>query len=554
MPATKLQPVCTSPATDLLSLLDDWLATLESGNLRPVLLRTLPAREELRWQDHDVDLLITPEHTRQLLQFAFAATLNGSCHVQIETKRRRKTQLILWNADASERLVVDLWHQWDQFATRRRSIPAAVLCELAARCESSDRGEIRDELRNGKAIKRLFSRDRSPLNAAARLPSELEFSLLVLHIHVKKRGAVSAVNHRRIQYLLKIVGSGDSHRSSEIADVLVAAVQKDLNCRESASPSSLVISRPTAKAAEVHLLSSLNPSHLQHSSNAGNTFAKVLRSFGTWFGRLLPRLGQKLLSSRAANDVAFVGSDGCGKTSLTHLLSSAHSGQWLSVVARKLYRRSVLYPIASSVTRRVLGISRSEFDDRLAPLLALRAMMACWMLLIGLRLSRALVRRPKRLLLDRSPQSMLVIERRTGKPRFSRLSVLMERFAPPLRHVLLLVPYAVLSQRKQEVTESAHGVYQQLLFEQIIRQPVVSCVLLSNMASPLAALEVLEEILNLSPDGAQRLSIKATVSKSPVPGTHRSTRAFTDAAEHTDEGDDRFLSPSAASSKKERAA
>lgn len=544
MRATKIQPVGTPSETDLLSLLNEWLKHFEPATVRPVLLRSIPTREELKSQAHDIDLLITREQTRELLQKAFTATIDGRCHVQIEAKRRRKTQLILWNVDATERLIIDLWHEWDQFASRRQVLSASVLCAFVQRNKATEGAVDMTVDRESMRTPSSDSSDASLLNAAARLRPELELALLVLHIYVKKQAVVSPVNRRRIESLLRSLRAEDCLPQAVMA--LVESVRDDFR-QLKGTGSSFTISRHTMVVAE-GLLAELT------SGSGSHAFATVRNSSGDWFSGLLRRTSWKLLSAHSNADVAFVGSDGCGKTSLTRLMSAAHSGQWLSVVARKLYRRSVLYPIASSVSRRIFRISRSEFDDRLAPLIALRAMMACWLMLIWLRVCQLFVSRPKRLLLDRSPESMLIIERRTENPRFSWLSTLLERLAPPMRHVLLLVPYAVLSQRKQEITESAHRAYQQLLFDQMIRQSVVSCVLVSNSASPLAALEVLEEILSLSPNGAHRRSVNASDLKSQVRAASLSIRTFTGAPESADAGDDRFLLPSPASAKKERAA
>ncbi len=541
MRATTIQPVGTPSETDLLSLLNEWLNHFEPATVRPVLLRSIPTREELKSQAHDIDLLITRQQTRELLQKAFTATIDGRCHVQIEAKRRRKTQLILWNVDATERLIIDLWHEWDQFASRRQSLSASVLCTFVQRNEATE-GAV--DMAVDRESMRTSSSDASLLNAAARLRPDLELALLVLHTHVKKQAVVSPVNRRRIESLLRSLRAEDCLPHAVMA--LVESVRDDFR-QLKATGSSFTISRQTVVVAE-GLLTELT------SGSGSHAFATVRNSSWDWFSGLLRRTSWKVLSAYSNVDVAFVGSDGCGKTSLTRLMSAAHSGQWLSVVARKLYRRSVLYPIASSVSRRIFGISRSEFDDRLAPLIALRAMMACWLMLIWLRVCQLFVSQPKRLLLDRSPESMLIIERRTENPRFSWFSTLLERLAPPMRQVLLLVPYAVLSQRKQEITESAHRAYQQLLFDQMIRQSVASCVLVSNSASPLAALEVLEEILSLSPHGSHRHSVNASDLKSQVRAASLSIRNFTGAAESADASDDRFLLPSPASAKKERAA
>ncbi|MBL8809837.1 MAG: hypothetical protein JNM43_06630 [Planctomycetaceae bacterium] len=119
-------------------------------------------------------------------------------------------------------------------------------------------------------------------------------------------------------------------------------------------------------------------------------------------------------------------------------------------------------------------------------------------MLLWLRIRNVVACRTQGVVLDRSPESMLITGRRLGVPAAARGSRFVEFFAPPLRQVLLLVPYQVLSSRKQELSSTSHEHYQRLLFEQMIRQPIVSTLLLSNSASPLSALESLEEILELT--------------------------------------------------------
>lgn len=456
--------------SDLLALLNEWIGKNRSGSA--ILLRALPEREVLRSRNQDVDLLVTSEQASELLRLAYEDVQNGCCHVQIESRHRSKIQLILWATDTSERLSIDLWLEWNQTLSRR-VISASALQEIT---ESSTK--------DSDVV----------LPNVSKLPDETELALLVLHIVTKKRGVISAINRRRLFQLIQRLETGDWN----LLDLqnLVTSVRNDLaKSKGWCEPS--VVSGQTGWIAEALLRSRLkhgsrsNPPLLSRASNSvKNGLMSAIRFLG--------RAARRILSQSQCPTLAFIGSDGCGKTSLTALVCAAHSGKWKTVVGRKLYRRSLLYSVLSSVTRSVFKIPRSDFDDRLAAILSFRAMMVCWVMLFWLRIRNVVACSKQGLVLDRSPESMLVTGRRLGEPAAAWGSRFVEFFAPPLRQVLLLVPFEVLSNRKQELSASAHEQYQRLLFEQMIRQPVVSTLLLSNSGSPLSALESLEEIFELS--------------------------------------------------------
>lgn len=485
-----------SEAVDLLSLLNEWTGKSQFGPA--VLLRSLPCRSELRSHDQDVDLLVTSEQATELLRLAFEDVQNGRCHVQIESRHRSKIQLVLWTTEASDSLRVDLWLEWNQMLSRRRIIAASSFQPLVQQGTSCRRNE--PDATDQDAT----------LTSAARLCGDVELAMLVLHVLRKKNGIASGVNSVRILRLVRSLKS-DADAGSDTGKLL-AAICSDLDLVDDTSvrslghtiltvrrdANSIVISQATGMLAQALLESRLKLKRgtglalrQQWVDRVKSGFRSVMRTVG--------RTVRSVFSPLSCPTLAFVGSDGSGKTSLSELVSAAHPGKWRTVVGRKLYRRSLFYSVFSSVTRRVFGISRNDFDDRLATFLAFRAMMVCWVMIFWLRIRNSISCSKRGLVLDRTPESMLVVGRRGVQSTVALGARFVEYFAPPLRQVLLVVPYSILSKRKQELSSSSHEQYQRLLFEQMIRQPVVSTLLLSNAASPLAALEALEEIFELAP-------------------------------------------------------
>ncbi len=494
---------------DLLSVLNEWIGKNQFG--RAILLRALPTRSELSAHDQDVDLLVTSEQAAELLRLAFEDVLSGRCHVQIESRHRSKIQLVLWAPGTSDSLKVDLWLEWNQMLSRRRIIVASsfqslVQSETPCQCDGA------------------FVTDQdASLSRAARLCCDVELAMLVLHLLRKKRGVVSSINLRRLLQLVRVLKS--DLRPESDAGKLVASVCMDLgNAPEklSASPAAGRSVEPSKISCATGLVAqAFLESRLQRENVAGPTLrqrcAGLLKNGFYSAMRMAGRAARRVFSSRTCPTLAFVGSDGCGKTSLSALVSAAHSGKWTTVVGRKLYRRSLIYAVFSSVTRSVCRISRSDFDDRLATVLAFRAMLACWIMLVWMRIRNALSCTPRGLVLDRTPESMLIVGRRGVQPVTAPGSRILEYLAPPLRQVLLVVPYHVLARRKQELSWTVHEQYQRLLFEQVIRQPVVSTVLLSNAASPLAALEALEQILELTPNVSELADLSGVKTRNGSP-------------------------------------
>ena len=98
-------------------------------------------------------------------------------------------------------------------------------------------------------------------------------------------------------------------------------------------------------------------------------------------------------------------------------------------------------------------------------------------------------------ILDRSIDSFLIIDRKSDTPHLTRFATWIERLIPPATRVLLTLPHADLTGRKQEMSAPGHDIYQRLLFEQALRQQPADLILLANLPSAQAAAAAICELL-----------------------------------------------------------
>ena len=253
--------------------------------------------------------------------------------------------------------------------------------------------------------------------------------------------------------------------------------------------------------------------------------------------------------------LAVIGSDGAGKSSVVSALALLNP-EATSVVAKKFYRRSLTYQFISGLMKRLRSTDRGVFDDRSAPLVTLRATAAMWinMCFPGRQRSRTrasvtvenylehchkwidggpelegaspklrgflrsaqsspghptlqstsdsrlvpdheLKKLPRTTILDRSIAGFLITDRKSDMPILARGATWIEALTPPVTSVLLTLPYAELTRRKQEMSAPGHATYQRMLFEQALRQQPSDLVLLANLPSVQAAATAICELL-----------------------------------------------------------
>ena len=427
--------------------------------LRPITKNFDPDRD-------DIDLLLTEPHRAALLNAALEEAVAGKIHFSVRQKCSEKTQLTLWDLATNRRLTVDLWSAFCQLPRfPRKLIRAEELLRFA--------GHGGDPC--------------APGAGTTRLSADVEFCLLVLHLAFKKKSLSSATARERIR-----------EASDRLTATIPELLTSDRPVSELASLTEVSEGMRTAARsiptrfiliAEDYLLARLSGSTLRPRTNRN-----LMSGFRGWLMRRVPC-------------VAVVGSDGAGKSSVCDVISRRQISGTPPIVAKKLYRRSWLYRIVSSATKRVTGIDRGRFDDSVAQLITLRAAVSLWV-----RLSSCLAGRPSQailpvinaaprtghptaLLLDRSVNSFLITKRKSGHPRLSRLAAWLELILPPVTTVLLVVPFRALVRRKAEFTSAAgHTRYQQILFEQALRQQPCDLIVVANTGSAHDAASALDAI------------------------------------------------------------
>ena len=415
---------------------------LRSGSGPVALLR--PITKDFDPDRDDIDLLLTDQQRSALLAAALEESAAGRLHLTVRQKCSEKVQLTLWNRAASQRLTVDLWSVFSQLPNHpRKMIRAEDLLRFMG--PASDTG--------------------AQGTGSIRLSADVDFCLLVLHLAAKTKPLSSASARERIRQAgdRLMVSIPALFAADRPADELISLIEVSENLRTVAQ----TIPNRFVRIAENFLLARLTGVMLQPRTNR-NLFTGIR-------GWLMKRV----------RCVAVVGSDGAGKSSVCEAIGGRPSGN-PPIVAKKLYRCSWLYRVVSSVTKKLTGFDRGRFDDSVAQLITLRGAISLW---------PGFAKRSANLLLDRSLGSFLITNRKSERPRLSRLTTWLEQILPPVTTVLLAVPFRALARRKAEFTSAAgHARYQQLLFEQALRQRPCDLIVLANTGSAEDAARAFESI------------------------------------------------------------
>jgi hypothetical protein len=167
----------------------------------------------------------------------------------------------------------------------------------------------------------------------------------------------------------------------------------------------------------------------------------------------------------AADAICVLGVDGVGKSTLVETL--VHEGLVASesLVGKKLYRRSLIYRLATRSARHRDPAGREAIDERLAPVLFLRSVSAFRRMLAWRRL-----RGLGTLLVDRSPLDFLYLGRKSDHGRFHPAIARLESLAPAAPTIQLVAPHAVTAARKPELTEAGHAAYDDAMLMRIAGQ------------------------------------------------------------------------------------
>jgi hypothetical protein len=163
--------------------------------------------------------------------------------------------------------------------------------------------------------------------------------------------------------------------------------------------------------------------------------------------------------------VCVLGVDGVGKSTLIESLVREGLVASEALVGKKLYRRSLIYRLATRSARHRDPANREAIDERLSPVLFLRSVSAfrrtlAWRRLRGLGT----------LLVDRCPLDFLYLGRKSDHGRFHPATARLESLAPSTPTIQLVAPHSVTSTRKPELTEAGHKAYDRAMLMRLAGQ------------------------------------------------------------------------------------
>lgn len=417
---------------------------------RVILLRSLATQFD--HQHDDIDLLLSESQRQQLLRAAFAQCTDGAFHCRIQQNSSSKAQLVLWTPDCSKKLMIDLWTIFDQFSTHRRfGIPA------------------------DRFLNTLTKTANEQIPSLHQLAPDIDLCLLIQHLAKKRKTLTSSTVQDRIARACDRLKSWSPEPAAERVPQNLLVSLRSIADR---LPCAMLIAPALIELSQIYLQRRL-------AGLPGNRGLRIFvpRPRRNW----LPDLRKAVLQRRPT--MAVIGSDGAGKSSvvaaLTQIVPDAKP-----IVAKKLYRRSLIYQLTSGLMKRVVGMDRDRFDDHVAVLISLRALVALWI--------RICIQSPRQTtILDRSVASFFITDRKSDLPRLAHGATTVERLIPPTTSVLLTMSYSELTCRKLEMSAPGHTAYQRMLFEQSLRQNPVDLVLIASRdfasATALAIIELLRD-------------------------------------------------------------
>lgn len=465
-------PVSPSLGHGALPLLLGLLQAARPGSfalLRPVSLTFDPCRD-------DVDLLMTPESCNVLRQMAFDRACEGHLHFRIRQDRPEKVRLTIWTLDGSEFVEADVWTAVTQLGPwrNRGALDAGQLLQFVDP-NTLQEASPRDTERSEDDATRTDNRPtglNSPADPLPRLRPDIELCVYILHLAAKKR----CLRSERVQERLRDMRERLLQRPDFRFHWLQRIAMELLNATEMTG---------------AHWVPALEHLHQSEAARTGCGVRPMTRS-----RRQQVAAAARRWMMRHSPCIAIRGCDGVGKSALVGALQKT-SSDISAVVAKKLYRRSLLYQLTGGLARRVAGLSRCAFDDRLGRVLTVRATAALW--LKRLLSSLPLVRR-RVLVLDRCVRDFLIRDRKTDQPVLLAGAWWMEKLVPPATTVLLVLDWDNVCRRRPEMTREGFRRYQQMLFDQSRTGLSTDVLVFANVLSPGSGVHALCRCLGLPAD------------------------------------------------------
>lgn len=194
-------------------------------------------------------------------------------------------------------------------------------------------------------------------------------------------------------------------------------------------------------------------------------------------------------SPKKLSMIAIMGCDGSGKTTLSRQIMAKDSQITQLYTGKHLYRKWMIYKLLVIFLRPLLFQKREKFDETLAPIIYL---LACWKLLLKSIFSPQGIT-----VIDRSIVDFLMLARKSDEPRFSRFLWLTHFFGIRIPHIQIVTNFVQLRERKLEMTEKGHTIYDQLMFRHFTRRYPTDYTVFSNLRTLEDATVVLPRIVTL---------------------------------------------------------
>ncbi len=338
----------------------------------------------------DADLFGSRESVSNLLRYLLQQATDGQVHFRVTSSKPEKLQLTIYSTDFTDRAVYDLWIELPQILGGRAQL----------RFE-----DVAPVLRRVSGIEAL--------------PECVAGPIYLHHLDAKHRSLAAPHTVERLRTLAR-------HHCGDPRCGVAGWMQKAQE-QKAVSPKTL-----SESADQLERLLSISLRDSQHRT--------PLR----W-----RRPGVE------STDAVFVlGVDGVGKSSLIEKLVEDGRAAAAALTGKKLYRRSLLYRLATRSARHRNPAGRESVDERLAPLLFLRAISAFRQTVAWRRLTGQ-----GTLLVDRCPLDFLYCGRKTERGHFHAATRRLQSLAPAAPSIQLVAPHHVTSARKAELMESGHAAY-----------------------------------------------------------------------------------------------